>query len=108
MTDESYCPKCISVATRPSSLHEGMRECPKCGSGYFGTFESTPERMTERRFTALLKRELKPRANLLAGRWGLALAACGAILLVSTLPWLTVVGVVWLVLGWTAWKGRDL
>lgn len=47
-------------------------------------------------------------ANRRAGSIGLALALLGGVLIIETLPWLAGVGIVMLVVGWVAWKGREL
>mgnify|MGYP001617363476 FL=1 len=106
MTEGPYCPKCLTVTLMRSDRYAGADECPGCGAVYFGSFEASPERMAELR-RARLSREHQ-RSTSVPGWVGLALAACGNVLLASSVPWPAVVGAMFLVVGWTAWKGRDL
>ena len=80
-----------------------MKECPRCGTGYFGAFEASPERMEE-----LRRPHTAPHRDTCAAGLGVALALIGVAFLIVSLPWLAVIGVVLLVLGWASWKGSEL
>ena len=106
MTDGPFCPKCLTVTLMRSDRYEGADECPECGAAYFGTFEASPERMAELRRKRLTRGVT--RSNKLAARYGLILAALGVASLMLSASAAVAGGVLLIVLGWTAWKGRDL